>query len=115
MIASVQLGRRAWGLGSLLNASVLVRLLLVGLNLFAVAMAPGAADRLAWHVAEQRAWIYGPDDEGADAEPDSDTIMYQGSQVCEVEVRDARGQVIPTAYVWDLTGDRPLPMTTKLC
>jgi hypothetical protein len=55
VVVSVQLGRRTWGIDRLLAASVLARLLLVALNVFAVTMVPGAADRLAWHVAEERA------------------------------------------------------------
>jgi hypothetical protein len=55
VVVSVQLGRRTWGIDRLLAASVLARLLLVGLNVFAVTMVPGAADRLAWHVAEEKA------------------------------------------------------------
>jgi hypothetical protein len=55
VVVSVQLGRRTWGIDRLLAASVLARLLLVGLNVFAVTMVPGAADRLAWHVAEEQA------------------------------------------------------------
>jgi hypothetical protein len=52
VVVSVQLGRRVWGFDRLLDASVLARLLLVSLNVFAVTMVPGAVDRLAWHVAE---------------------------------------------------------------
>ena len=54
VVVSVQLGRRAWGIDRLLAASVVARLLLVALNVFAVTMVPGAADRLAWHVAEEK-------------------------------------------------------------
>ncbi len=68
VVVSVQLGRRAWGLRRVLGASALARLLLVGLNLFAVSMTPGAADRLAWHVAEQRAWQFDTADHSAEPE-----------------------------------------------
>lgn len=112
VVTSVQLGRRAWGFDRLLAASMLARLLLVALNVFAVTMTPGAADRLAWHVAEQRAWVFQDDDRMV---PDSDAVVYQGREACVLEVRDARGRPIPRAYVWDLTGDRPLPMNTEMC
>lgn len=61
VVVSVQLGRRTWGLDRLLAGSLPARLVLVGLNVFAVAMLPDAADRLAWHIAEQRAWQFGWD------------------------------------------------------
>jgi hypothetical protein len=115
VIVSIQVGRHEWGLGRLLTRSVLIRLLLVGLNVFAVTMIPGAADRLSLYVAEQHAWELGWDQGGGEVEPNPDTIVYQGGQACELEVRDARGQVIPDAHVWDLTGNRPLPMSTELC
>jgi hypothetical protein len=115
VIVSVQVGRRQWGVGRLLTRSVLVRSLLVGLNVFAVTMVPGAADRLSSYVAEQRAWELGWDQNGGEVEPEYDTIVYQGGQACELEVRDASGQVIPNAYVWDVTGNRSLPMSTELC
>lgn len=115
VIVSVQLGRRSWGVDRLLTASVLARLLLVGLNVFAVTMAVGAADRLAWHVAEQRAWQFGTDEGGTGMGTESNVVVYEGRQACVLEVRDARGRAIPNAYVWDLTGDRPLPMSTDAC
>jgi hypothetical protein len=114
VVVSVQLGRRSWGVDRLLTASLLARLLLVGLNVFAVTMTPGAVDRLVWHVAEQRAWQFGMD-EGAGVGPESNAVVYQGREACELEVRDGRGRAIPNAYVWDLTGDRALPMSVEAC
>lgn len=58
VVVSVQLGRRRWGVDRLLTSSVAARLLLVALNVFAVTMTPGAADRLAWHISDERAWQY---------------------------------------------------------
>ena len=58
LVVSIQLGRRRWGFDRLLAASMLARLLLVGLNIFAVTMLPGAVDRTANQVAENRAWMY---------------------------------------------------------
>jgi hypothetical protein len=58
VVVSVQLGRRAWHLDRVLDRSVLARLLLVGLNVFAVAMLPGAVDRATYAIAEQRYWTY---------------------------------------------------------
>ena len=114
-VVSVQLGRRSWGLDRLLAASVLARLLLVGLNVFAVTMAAGAADRLAWHVAEQRAWQFGAEGGGPVTGLESNAVVYEGREACELEIRDVRGRAVPNAYVWDLTGDRPLPMSTEAC
>lgn len=115
VVASVQLGRRGWGFDRLLTASVLARLLLVGLNVFAVTMLPGAADRLAWHITEQRAWQLGWEQSYNETDFGSDTIVYQDAQICELQVRDESGRAIPNASVWDLTGDRPLPMTNENC
>lgn len=74
---SVQLGRRVWGFDRVLDASVLARLLLVSLNVFAVTMAPGAVDRLAWHVAEARAYQFasGVPGTGADRGP---SVVFSG-------------------------------------
>lgn len=115
VVVSVQLGRRAWGIGRLLTASVLARLLLVGLNVFAVTMLPGAVDRLSWHIAEEKAWQFGWETAGGAGAVDPDAITYQGRQACVLEVRDASGRAIPRAYVWDVTGDRPLPMNDENC
>ncbi|MEI5673628.1 MULTISPECIES: HAAS signaling domain-containing protein [unclassified Nocardioides] len=111
VVVSVQLGRRAWRVDRLLATSVAARLLLVGLNLSAVGLLPGAADNLAWHVAEERGWqFYG------DATVDDDNaVTYQGGQACVLEVRDLQGRVIEGAYVWDATGERALPMNVDAC
>lgn len=114
VIVSVQLGRRGWGFGRLLTGSVLARALLVGLNVFAVTMLPGAADRLTSYVAEQRAWELGWDQTG-EVEPDPDSFVFQVSQACDLEVRDADGKLIPSARVWDVDGHRPLPMSNESC
>ena len=52
VVGSVQLGRRRWRLGELLDRRLTARLLLVALNVFAVTMVPGAVDRTLWHAAE---------------------------------------------------------------
>lgn len=115
VVISVQLGRGGWGLGRLVKNAVTPRLLLVGLNVFAVTMTPGAADRMAWHIAEQRGWQFGWSAEDAVAEPVPDVLVFEGMQVCELEVRDAEGTVIPSAYVWDVTSERLLPMRSNDC
>ena len=56
VVLSIQLGRRSWGTARLLAGSLLARVVLVGLNVLAVGMAPGASSRLAWHVADSYAW-----------------------------------------------------------
>lgn len=111
VVGSVQLGRRAWHVDRLLTTSVGARLLLVGLNLGAVCLLPGAVDNLAWHVAEERNWQFY--DEASD--DDSAAVTYQGGQACVLEVRDASGRVIEGAYVWDATGQRTLPMNVEAC
>ena len=115
VVASVQLGRREWGVDRLLTTSVAARLLLVGLNVFAVTMVPGAVDRLSWHVAEQRSWQFAHDEGGMDVESNSDAVVYLGREACVIEVRDAGGHPIPNAYVWDVTGNRRLPMSPEAC
>jgi hypothetical protein len=113
VVVSVQLGRRAWGLDRLLSRSVVARLGLVALNVLAVGMIPGSADNFAWHIAEERAYQFQVYEE--DVQPAYQGITYQGGQVCDLEVRRADGKVVPDAYVWDLTGDRPLPMHVDMC
>jgi hypothetical protein len=116
VVLSVQLGRGTGRVGRFVTRSVLARLLLVALNVFAIVSLPGAADRLAWHVAEERAYQFGWDESRDDAtDVNPDTITYQGQQACSLEVRDVQGRPIPNAYVWDATGNRPLPMNTEVC
>lgn len=111
VVLSVQLGRRVWGVDRLLRASVLARLALVGLNVFAVTMLPGAADRAAYRIAEERAWIY------IDTEPsyNDSVVTYEGRQACVLQVFDANGDRVKGGYVWDATGQRKLPMTNRSC
>ena len=58
VLVSVQLGRRSWGCERLMTGSVLARLLLVGLNVCAVAALPGAVDRAANQIAMDRGEVY---------------------------------------------------------
>lgn len=113
VLVSVQLGRRAWGLGRVLERSMLARLLLVALNIGALAALPGAVDRAAFGIAEERAWVYYS---GEDAEPvDSHVVTYRGGQACVLQVFDAEGHRVKGGYVWDATGERRLPMNTRNC
>jgi hypothetical protein len=107
---SVQIGRRSWGLDGLLGTSVLARLALLGLNVFALCMTPGAVDTLTWHVAEQRAWQFSYSEPSGGDLPNPDVITYQGRQICELQARDLQGNVIQQAQVWDVTSELPLPM-----
>ena len=77
VIVSVQLGRRVWGFDRLLGASVLARLLLVALNVFAVTMVPGAVDRLAWHVAEAQAYQFASSVPGTGADRGA-SVVFSG-------------------------------------
>jgi len=106
--ASVQVGRGSWGVDRLLTTSVLARLLLVALNVFAVCTSIGAADRLAWYVAEQRAWQFGPTEVHYGDNPE--VITFQGHQICELQVRDLSGNVVEQVQVWDATSEQTLPM-----
>jgi hypothetical protein len=110
VVVSVQAGRRSWGLDGVLASSVLARLLLLGLNVFAVCMTPGAVNDLSWHVAEQRAWQFGYSEPSGGDLPNPDVITYEGRQICELQVRDLQGNVIEQAQVWDVTSELPLPM-----
>ncbi len=56
VVVSVQLGRRVWRVDRVLDRSVVARLVLVGLNVFALTMLPGAIDRAGHSIAEQRYW-----------------------------------------------------------
>ncbi|WP_243057347.1 hypothetical protein [Nocardioides sp. SR21] len=112
VVVSVQLGRRAWGVARLLRASVLARLALVVLNVFAVAMLPGAADRAAYRIAEDRAWVYVNDVVPAYNES---VVTYEGRQACVLHVFDADGERVKGGYVWDASGQRKLPMNNRSC
>ncbi len=78
VVASIQLGRRTWGLGGLLTGSLLTRVVLVGLNVFAIGMVPGAAERLTWHVAESYAWQFtAQDTEPSPAPAETDSVRVR--------------------------------------
>lgn len=109
VVVSVQLGRRAWRMDRVLRLSVVARLLLVGLNVLAVCLLPGAVDRLGWYVAEERGWVF------YDVIDDSNAVTFQGDEACVLQVRSADGTVVPDAYVWDATGQRSLPMNVTEC
>lgn len=58
VVVSVQLGRGSWGFGRLLAKSVLARLLLVGLNVLAVALVPGEWSNAQYAITENTLWVY---------------------------------------------------------
>ena len=109
VVGSVQLGRRRWRLGELLDRRLGARLLLVALNVFAVTMVPGAVDRTLWHAAEGRAWMFYDSDV-----VDSHTITYQGRQFCTLRVFDADGNRVSRARVEDPQG-YALPLRNNGC
>ncbi len=109
VVGSVQLGRRRWRLGELLDRRLTARLLLVALNVFAVTMVPGAVDRTLWHAAEARAWMF------YDSDPvDTDKVTYQGRQFCSLRVLDSDGNRVPGARVEDPQG-YGLPLRNNQC
>jgi hypothetical protein len=109
---SVQLGRREWGLGVLRRVAV-GRLLVVALNLVALALLPGAVDRVAWYVAETRGeQLYGHPWNGLQ---DSETLTYQGRQVCTLRVVDKEGRRVEGLRVLDATARELLPMNDPRC
>jgi hypothetical protein len=112
VVFSIQVGRRSWGLDGLLTSSVVTRLVLVALNVLALCMVVGAADRLAWYVAEQRAWDlgYAPSETVYD---NPEVITFQGRQICELQVRDMSGNVVEQVQVWDVTSEQTLPMLNE--
>jgi hypothetical protein len=112
VVVSIQVGRRSWGLDQVVTSSVLARLLLIGLNLFAVCLAPGAADRAAWYVAEWRASEVGYSQTEV-VHPE--TITFQGRQICELQVRDMSGNLVEQVQVWDATSEQTLPMLNEDC
>ena len=111
LIVSIQIGRRSWGFDRLLRASVLARFALVGLNIFAVTMLPGAVDRTASQVAENRAWMYVDHSTPA---YDGGAITYQGRQSCALLVFNADGKRLHGIKVKDQSG-RVLPMHIHDC
>lgn len=114
LLVSVQLGRRSFVFGRVLDRSVLARIVLVALNVAAVLALPGAADRAAYGIAEERAWVSSPT--YAESEPvDSHVVTYRGGQACVLQVFDADGNRVRGGYVWDATGERRLPMRTRNC
>jgi hypothetical protein len=109
---SVQLGRGGLGLGVLRRAAA-GRVLVVALNLLALALLPGAVDRVAWYVAETRGEeLYGHSwNQGVDPE----VITYQGRQVCTLRVVDTRGRRVEGLRVLDATSRELLPMNNPRC
>jgi hypothetical protein len=116
VIASVQLGRGGWGLAAL-KSYASARLVLVGLNLVALAMLPGALDRLNWMAAENRGSdLYGYEwYESPPNQPDPDVITYQDQQVCTLRVVDKLGKRVEGLRVLDATSNRLLPMDNGNC
>lgn len=112
VVVSVQAGRRSWGLGRLLASSVLARLLLLGVNVFALCMTPGAVNDLTWHVAEQRAWDLGYSNSEVIYD-NPEVITFQDRQICELQVRDLQGNVVEQVQVWDATSEQTLPMLNE--
>jgi len=115
VVVSVQLGRRAWAFDRLLDRSVLARLLLVALNVGAVAAAPGAADRAASGITEDNAWMFTEPAVATVRDDNFGVITYRGKQACVLKVFDADGHPVKGGYVWDATGNRRLPMHTRGC
>lgn len=109
---SVQLGRGHGRLGTMRRAAA-GRLVVVGLNLLALAVLPGAVDRVAWYVAETRGQeLYGQPWYQA---PDPDTLTYQGRRICTLRVVDKQGRRVEGLRVLDATSRELLPMNRPGC
>lgn len=100
VVVSVQLGRGVWRLGDLVRTRVLARLVLVGLNIFAIAMIPGAVDRTKWAIAQQLSWQFtdGQTSTGllGNGSPDPITNIYP---------YDANGQPLTGVQLFDQAGN----------
>lgn len=112
VVASVQLGRRRWGLG-VLRTSGAGRLFVVALNLLALSLLPGAVDRMVWQIAEER----GPALYGNEwyEQVNPSVITYQHLQVCTLRVVDKEGARVTGLRVLDATSNRLLPMNNSDC
>lgn len=98
-VVSVQIGRGAWWPGTMLRRSLTLRLVIIGLNVFAVAMLPVMFDR-----------FLAPRDVYFDADPsytnEETGLVFHGRQVGNLYAYDAQGHPLVGVQLVDETGRR---------
>jgi hypothetical protein len=105
VVASVQIGRERWWPGTALRRSVGLRLLLLGLNAFAVLVLPVVLDSVGPGYTE------GYDAGYADVAPVRPGLMDRGAWVRNVFAYDAQGRPLTGVQLFDQDG-RPLAVST---
>lgn len=105
VVGSVQLGRGAWRLGSLIRRSLFLRLVLVGLNVFAVLLLPLMFDRF------MTAGGYDPYTDSGPAYTERDGLVLGGEQIGNIYAYDADGNPLVGIQLVDQDGRR-LPVAS---
>lgn len=105
MVVSVLLGRGAWHVAALIRRSLILRLLLVGLNVFAILLIPVLVQRFlvvpGWILEE--AWT--------PSHVPADGLEFKGEPVANIYPYDAQGQLLTGVQLVDRQGRR-LAVTT---
>jgi hypothetical protein len=103
IVLSVQLGRGAWRVGSLIRRSLTARLLLVALNIFAILVLPVMLNRFL--VAQT--WAYNDDSSYYDAS--GEALTFHGNPVSNIYAYDSQGRPLVGVQLVDQDGRR-LPL-----
>ena len=98
VVLSVQLGRGSWGIGAWIRRSLLLRILLIGLNVFAVILLPVMFDRF---FAARGDIAY-----AEQAFFPGDTLSFRGMAVQNVYPYDAQGKPLVGVQLVDQDGRR---------
>jgi hypothetical protein len=101
ILVSVQIGRGAWWPGNMLSRSLVLRLLVIGLNLFAVVLIPVMAQRL----LVTPPWLYA-DDSSSYNDFSSQSLTFHGNPVRNVYAYDAQGHPLTGVQLVDQDGRR---------
>lgn len=99
-VISVQIGRGAWWPGNMLERSVVLRLVVIGLNLFAIVLIPVMAQRL----LITPHWLYADDNGYNDFS--SQALTFHGNPVRNVYAYDAQGHPLTGVQLVDQDGRR---------
>ncbi len=101
-LVSVQIGRGAWWPGNLVHRSLFLRLVLIGLNIFAIALLPVMASRFMAPRSEGGVY-YGAPSYG---DPSGSLLTFRGKPVSNVYAYDAQGHPLTGVQLVDEDGAR---------
>ncbi|WP_155918659.1 hypothetical protein [Marmoricola sp. URHB0036] len=100
VVLSVQLGRGVWRTGALIRRSLVLRLALVALNLFAIALIPVMVQRF----LVVPGWLSAGG--SSDYVPPADGLAFNGEPVANVYPYDAQGHLLTGVQLIDRQGRR---------